>query len=186
MKAVSSGLAALALAGCAAMEPAVPPTAFRITSPQFADNAVLQPKNAGNFAKNPNCTGQNVSPALQWSNAPAKTRSYALIVDDQAGRNGIGVSHGVVYGIPAGVTAFDEGELAAAPMKFVAGSSLLGVHYIGPCPPRGLSLHHYVFTLIATDLEPGALRAGMKRDELLKSLQGHALGAASLAFRFAQ
>jgi Raf kinase inhibitor-like YbhB/YbcL family protein len=179
-------LSCLLAAGCATPGPESPPTAFRMSSPQFADNAVLQPRNAGKFAKNPNCTGENVSPALQWFNAPAKTRSYALIVDDQAGRAGIGVSHGVVYGIPAGVTSFDEGELAAAPGKFVAGSSLLGVHYIGPCPPRGLSLHHYVFTLIATDLESDALRAGMKRDELLKSLEGHALGAASMALRFAQ
>ena len=189
MKTLSTAVAVLALAGCAAMEPAVPPTAFRITSPQFADNSMLQPKNAGNFAKNPNCTGQNVSPALQWINAPANTRSFALIWDDQAGRAGLGVSHAVVYGIPASVTSFAEGELsaAAASGRFVGGRNILGMHWLGPCSPKGNAPQHYVLTFIATSLEPGALAPGMTRPELLKALEGgKALRAASLAFRFAQ
>ena len=189
MKTISTALAALALAGCAAMEPAVPPTAFRITAPQFADNAMLQPKNAGNFAKNPNCTGQNVSPALQWINAPADTRSFVLIWDDQAGRAGLGVSHAVVYGIPASVSSFAEGELAGAPTsgRFVGGKNILGMHWLGPCSPKGNAPQHYVLTFIATSLEPGALPSGMTRPEVLKALEGgKALRAASLAFRFAQ
>ncbi|HEY5897875.1 MAG TPA: YbhB/YbcL family Raf kinase inhibitor-like protein [Burkholderiales bacterium] len=189
MKHLIAATAACALVvGCATQQPAMigPATAFRLVSPGMADNTMLAPKYAGNFAKNPNCTGQNVSPALQWSNPPPKTKSYALIVDDQAGRNGLGVSHGVVYGIPADVTSFAEGELAGTPVKFVGGSSLLGVHYMGPCSPRAQAPHHYVFTLIATDLEPYALKGGMKRDELLKALEGHGLNAASLVLRFAQ
>jgi hypothetical protein len=43
-----------------------------------------------------------------------------------------------------------------------------------------------VFTLIATDLEPGALAPGLTKDEVLKALQGgRALRAASLVFRYA-
>jgi len=189
MKTLASSLAVLALAGCAAMEPAVPPAAFRITSPQFADNAMLQPKNAGNFAKNANCTGQNVSPALQWVNAPANTRSFVLIWDDQAGRAGLGVSHAVIYGIPANVTSFAEGALGGAPAagQFVPGKNTLGMHWLGPCSPKGNAPQHYVMTLIATTLEPGELAAGLTKPELLKALEGgKALRAASLAFRFAQ
>ncbi len=176
------------VAGCAS-QPAgtvVSTNAFSLVSPGMTDNALMAPKYAGNFAKNPNCTGQNVSPALAWSNPPANTKSYALIVDDQVGRNGLGVSHGVVYGIPADVRSFAEGELAGTPMKFVGGSSQVGPHFFGPCPPRGQAPHHYVYTLIATDLEPYALKGGMKRDELLKALDGHALSATSLVLRFAQ
>jgi len=174
-------------AGCAALEPAVPPTAFRLASPQYADNAMLERKNAGNFAKNPNCTGQNVSPALQWSNAPDKTRSFAILMDDQAGRAGLGVSHMVVYGIPATVSGFGEGELSAPSGKYVAGRSTPGpTGYFGPCPPKGNAPQHYVFTLIATDLEPGALPPGLNKEELLKALQGRALRGASLVLRFAQ
>jgi hypothetical protein len=60
------------------------------------------------------------------------------------------------------------------------------MQYLGPCPPRGNTLQHYVYTLIATDLEPGALAPGLTKDEVLKALQGgRALRAASLVFRFA-
>lgn len=189
MKKTAPLLASLALAGCAALEPAVPPTAFRVTSPQFADNALLAPQNAGDFAKNPNCTGKNVSPALQWINPPANTKSFVLIWDDQAGRNGLGVSHAVIYGVPAGISSFAEGELAAAPTagRFVPGKNTLGMHWLGPCAPKGNAPQHYVLTVIASSLEPGELAPGLTRAEVLKALEGNkALRAASLVMRFAQ
>ena len=174
-------------AGCAALEPVVPPTAFRLTSPQYADNAMLERKNACNLATNPNCTGQNVSPALQWSNAPDKTRSFAILMDDQAGHAGLGVSHMVIYGIPATVSGFGEGEISAPSGKYVGGRSTPGATgYFGPCPPKGNAPQHYVLTLIATAQEPGALPPGLNKEELLKALQGRALRAASLVLRFAQ
>ncbi|MBX9650010.1 MAG: YbhB/YbcL family Raf kinase inhibitor-like protein, partial [Xanthobacteraceae bacterium] len=49
----------------------------------------------------------------------------------------------------------------------------------GPCTPAG-PLHHYTFTLIATDLEPSALKEGMTREELIKALDGHAKQATGL------
>jgi len=190
MNKTAIALSCLALAACATMqEAAPPPTAFRLSSPQYADNAMLAPKVAGNFAKNPNCTGQNASPALQWVNAPDKTRSFAIIWDDQAGRAGLGVSHAVIYGIPASVTSMAEGELAVAPQggRFVAGKNTLGMHWLGPCSPKGNAPQHYVMTLIATDLEPNALAPGLTKDELLKALGGgRALRAASFVVRFAQ
>lgn len=181
-------LAAAGLSACATQELAGPPTAFRVTSPAFADNGMLAQRNAGNLKTNPNCLGENVSPPLQWSNAPEKTRSFVLIFHDQAGRGGLGVTHAVLYGIPAQVTSFAEGELGAPPQggRFVAGKNTVGIQYLGPCPPRGNAPQHYVFTLIATDLEPTALKPGMTMDEVLKALQGgKALRAASLALRYA-
>jgi Raf kinase inhibitor-like YbhB/YbcL family protein len=190
MKKTAASLSLCFLAACATtQEPAVPPTAFRLTSPGMPDNSMMQPKMAGNFAKNPNCTGQNVSPALSWTNAPDKTRSFAIIWDDQAGRAGLGVSHAVIYGIPASVTSFTEGALGGAPSggQFVPGKNTLGMHWLGPCSPRGNAPQHYVMTIIATDLEPSALAPGLTKPELLKSLEGgRALRAASLVFRFAQ
>ena len=189
MKKIATLSCLLLAAGCVTAGGDAPPTAFRLSSPQYADNAMLAPKVAGNFAKNPNCTGQNVSPALQWFNVPDKTRSFAIIWDDQAGRAGLGVSHAVVYGIPASVTSVAEGELAAAPRggRFVAGRNTLGMHWLGPCSPKGNAPQHYVMTMIATDLEPNALKPGLTKDELLKALGGgRALRAASLVFRFAQ
>ena len=182
-------LSCLLVAGCATPGSEAPPSAFRLSSPQFADNAMLEPKHAGNFAKNPNCTGQNVSPALQWVNTPEKTRSFALIWDDQAGRNGLGVSHAVIYGIPASVSSVAENELAGPPAagRFVAGRNVLGMHWLGPCSPKGNAPQHYVMTLIATTLEPGELPPGLTRQELLKALEGgKALRAASFVVRFRQ
>ena len=181
-------LAAASLAACATQELVGPPTAFRMTSPAFADNAMLAQSNAGNVKTNPNCLGENVSPSLQWSNAPEKTRSFVLLMDDQAGRGGLGVNHAVLYGIPATVTSFADGELGAPPAgnRFVPGKNTLGLQYLGPCPPRGNAPQHYVFTIIATDLDPAALKPGMTKDEVLKALQGgKALRAASLVFRYA-
>src|SRR5262249_46974963 len=75
MKTTVAALSLFALAACSTMQEGEgPSTAFRLTSPGMPDNSKLPAKAAGNFAKNPNCTGQNVSPAIAWSNAPKETR----------------------------------------------------------------------------------------------------------------
>ena len=190
MKKITAALALLALTACAAMpESEGPPNAFRLTSPGMPDNARLPAKAAGDFAKNPNCTGQNVSPPLSWSNAPGKTRSFVLIWDDQAGRAGLGVSHAVLYGIPTNLTSFAENDLGGAPAggRFVPGKNTLGMHWLGPCSPKGNAPQHYIMTMIATTLEPFALAPGLTKAEVLKALEGgKAQGAASLSFRYWQ
>src|SRR6201988_3512986 len=153
---------------------------FTITSSSFKDGERLAVKNAGNNKSNPNCVGENVSPALSWSNPPEGTKSYALLMFDPEGRPPGGVSHWVAYGIPASVTGFAEGEVSKPSDKYVGGTSLMKLsNYFGPCTPPGAP-HHYTFTLMATDLEPAALKEGMTRDELIKALDGHAKGATSL------
>src|SRR3954466_4952041 len=100
----SAGIAAAVLIGQAAnaAEP------FSLTSPAFKDGGTLATKNAGNIKTNPNCIGENVSPPLAWSNAPAGTKSFALVMTDPDGRAGLGVVHWVAYGIPASTTGFGE------------------------------------------------------------------------------
>ena len=177
---VASGFA-LASLGAA---PAARAADFMLTSPAYQDNAPLQAKNAGDNKANPNCVGQNVSPPLAWANPPDGTKSFALLMFDPEGRGGLGVSHMVTYGIPASVKGFKEGELSQPSDKYVGGKSTMDkATYFGPCTPPG-DWHHYTFTLIATDLEPKALDAGLTRDELLGKLNGHAKGAAGLVVRF--
>jgi len=155
---------------------------FTITSSSFKDGERLPTKMAGNYKQNPDCVGENVSPALSWSNPPAGTRSYALIMYDPEA----GVVHWVAYGIPASVTGFAEGETSKESDHYVGGKSTMNLaHYFGPCTPPGPP-HHYTFTLIATDLEPKALRAGMTRDELMKALDGHAKGATGIIAIFSK
>jgi Raf kinase inhibitor-like YbhB/YbcL family protein len=158
--------------------------AFTLTSPDFKDGERLAVKNAGNNKANPNCVGENVSPAFSWTAPPAGTKSYALLMFDPEGRPPDGVSHFVAYGIPASVTGFAEGELSKPSDKFVGGQSTMKLPtYFGPCTPPGAP-HHYTFTLIATDLEPSALKEGMTRDEVIKALEGHAKGATGMIGTF--
>ena len=67
--------------------------AFTITSSSFKDGERLPAKMAGNNKQNPNCVGENVSPALSWANPPAGTKSYVLLMSDPEGRAPAGVSH---------------------------------------------------------------------------------------------
>lgn len=162
------------------------PQGFTLSSPGRADNAMLPKPFAGKNPANPNCVGDNVSPALGWVRAPAATKSFAILMDDQAGRAGLGVNHWTAYGIAADVAGFAEGEASAGSKSFVSGKNTLGaMAFLGPCPPKGNAPQHYVYTLIATSLEPGALAPGLSKPELLEALRGKTLGAASLVLRFA-
>ena len=177
---IAAGLALGVFAGGAAN--AADP--FTLSSPGLADGGQLAIKNAGANKSNPNCVGENVSPAMRWSNPPEGTKSFAMLMYDPEGRGGLGVAHWVAYGIPATVTGFAEGEVSQPSANYVGGKSTQGLPiYTGPCPPPG-GWHHYIFTLIATDLEPGALAAGLTREELLAALAGHSKGAAGLVGRF--
>jgi len=160
---------------------------FTITSSAYQDGDAWPSKFAGSDPRrtNPPCPGQNVSPPLAWSNAPAGTKSFAILMYDPDGRNGLGSGHWVAYDIPPGKTSFAEGEASVPPHGFVGGRNNVGTgHYFGPCASAGGSFHHYVITVIATDVEPGKLKPGLTRDELLKELQGHALAAASIVGRY--
>ena len=153
---------------------------FTLTSSAFKDGTLMPKKMAGANKANPNCVGENVSPALPWANPPAGTKSYALLMFDPEGRPPGGVSHWVAYGIPVSVTGFAEGEVSKPSDKYVGGKSTMSLaHYAGPCTPPGAP-HHYTFTLIATDLEPTALKPGMTRDEAIKAIEGHAKAATGL------
>jgi Raf kinase inhibitor-like YbhB/YbcL family protein len=161
-----------------------------LSSSALQDNGTLATKNAcGDKQRSPNCVGENLSPPLAWSNVPDGTKSFALLLFDPEGRAPAGVSHMVVYGIPADVTGFAEGELSKPSEKFVGGKNLMGVGtYFGPGTPPNTDWHHYTFTLVATDLDPKALPPGLTREELanalINPLQNHVKGSAGLVTRF--
>jgi Raf kinase inhibitor-like YbhB/YbcL family protein len=174
---VLAGSLALAFSGQSSGAQAV----FTITSSSFKDGQMLAKKNAGNIKSNPNCVGDNVSPQFSWTNVPAGTTSFALVMTDPEGR-GTGVDHWIAYGIPAAVTGFAEGEVGKQTDKYVGGKSTMNLphHYFGPCTPPNQSPHHYTFILIATDLDPKALPAGLTRLELFEKLNGHVKGSTGI------
>jgi len=113
------------------------------------------------------CSGQNVSPALSWSHAPAGTQSFALLVHDPDAPTGSGWWHWLVYDIPATVTSLPAGagdpKTKLLPPSALQGRTDFGTYaYGGPCPPPG-KLHHYHFRLYALKVPKLAEVPGMRQ-----------------------
>jgi Raf kinase inhibitor-like YbhB/YbcL family protein len=164
------------------MSAAAAPATFVLSSSTFKDGTLMPPRVAMNTPAN--CGGEDISPQLSWSNAPEGTKSFALTMVSEEGQGGLGEPLLVVYGVPANVTSFAEGELSQASDKFVGGKNIHGIGtYDGPCHGAGSS-HHYMFKVIATDLDPKTLAPGLTLLELQARLQGHAKGVAGLVGLF--
>jgi Raf kinase inhibitor-like YbhB/YbcL family protein len=168
--------------------------AFTLRSSTFEDGKMM-PKyvanSAANSKDNPNCVGDNVSPEFSWSNVPAGTKSFVMLMTDPEGRGGAGVVHWVAYGIPTSVTGFAEGEVSKLSDRYVGGKNMRGVgFYSGPCTPPNTMPHHYSFVLIATDFDPKELPPGLTRDEVVAKIAPdngrpmHAKGDAGLVGLF--
>jgi Raf kinase inhibitor-like YbhB/YbcL family protein len=159
-----------------------------LASPDFEDGGTLPMKFGGNNPQNANCTGQNASPALAWKNPPAGTKSFAILLFDTAGRAPVGVVHWFAYGLPATKMGFKEDEAAQPPSGYIGGKSTMNLpSYFGPCPPKGVKPHPYVFTLMAYDIATDAIPAGMAPDEFAKAVLaagGKLLQSVSLVSRY--
>lgn len=169
------------LAGAA--EPA--PQLFTLSSPAFGDDGLLPVKYAGGVLCGKDSRGGNVSPPLAWSNPPGGTKSFAVVMIDPDGRRGLGSVHWVAYGIPGARMALPEGAGDRGATDVIDGRNSRGtLGYTGPCGPPADAPHHYVIDVMALDLAPGALQAGLSRDQLLTAIAGHSLGPASLVVRY--
>lgn len=101
------------------------------------------------------CSGENVSPALEWAGAPEGTKSFAITVYDPDAPTGSGWWHWTMVNIPADVTKIPEGASGSKglPPGVVEGRSDFGkAAYGGACPPPGKP-HRYVFTVHALKTE---------------------------------
>ncbi len=187
--AVGAGAAVLAVSAIAPGTKAVeapPQTGFMMTSATFKDGEMLPARIAfTKTAQVPFCVGENISPQLAWSNPPPGVKSYALTMVDQEGGGGVGDFDLVAYGIPANVTSFAEGDLNKPSDKFVGGKNVWNTFtWRGMCPPAGTAPHHYVFKVVATDLDPKDLPPGLTYEELQGRIKGHAKGATALVGTF--
>ena len=145
---------------------------------------MLPLKYAGNNCGG-NGPGKSISPPLAWSNAPPSTKSFALIMIDPDGLRGMGSVHWVAYNIPAARKSLKEGEGNGAAKDITEGKNSRGTTgYTGPCGPPSDAPHHYVIQLLALDLAAGTLQPGLDRDGLLKMINGHSLGPASMVVRY--
>ena len=122
------------------------------------------------------CDGDDVSPALEWSNVPEGTRSIALVVDDPDAPGGTW-SHWVLYGLPPDTAALDEAVPANESSAAGGGqgkNDFGKLGYGGPCPPEGHGPHRYYFKVYALDAEP-EVGGGPERADMLEAIDGHIL-----------
>ena len=139
------------------------------------------------------CYGENLSPPLEWKEAPEATKSFAVIAEDLDHSTGRWVQW-VVYNIPADVSSLPEGIASSTPV--LPDGTAQGTNdtaqpgYEGVCPPPnitsrwsqesdgapfGRSPHRLEVTIYALDIELG-LAAGATKAELDVVMEAHILG----------
>jgi Raf kinase inhibitor-like YbhB/YbcL family protein len=173
--------ATLFMSGLAAAQtpaPAAPPRpAMTLTTTAWPDGDPIPPKYTQ--------AGDQVSPALTWTNTPPGTQSFLLHMHDpEVARNKTTEDqlHWLVWNIPATATGLPEGvpkgdTLADGSRQ----TSASGPVYRGPGAPANGPPHHYTFEVYALDVKlditPGA-DAFETRTSVMKAVQGHVLGKA--------
>ncbi|OQY29142.1 MAG: hypothetical protein B6244_04715 [Candidatus Cloacimonetes bacterium 4572_55] len=154
-----------------------PEPTFQVISPAFEEDETVPVRYT--------CEGDNISPALSWSNVPDAAKELALICDDPDAPAGTWV-HWIVFHIPPDTTGLPENfpldeELPSGIRQGVTSFQTIG--YGGPCPPRGRGVHHYLFKLYALDTEL-SLKPGATKEELLTAMEGHILAETQLIGEF--
>ena len=132
--------------------------AFTIISNSFKDGDYLSKDFILSADFGFGCAGDNKSPHLKWSDAPAGTKSFALTCFDPDAPTGSGFWHWLVVNIPPGTAslALDAGNPKAP--KLPAGALQTRTDfgapgYGGPCPPAGDHPHRYLFTVFAVKVD---------------------------------
>ena len=178
---VAAGAAGVAAQGNAAPPAAPPPPSLLLTTSGYPDGGAIPVKFSCDVAPN--------SPPLEWTNTPAGTVSFALIMHDMDGapmKGLMDITHWTVFNIPGTATSLPEGIPVGAPVagEGLQGKNVRGVNgYQPPCPPKGRPGHHYVIELYALDTKLD-LPAGAARADILKAIDGHIIGKSSYAGKF--
>jgi hypothetical protein len=137
------------------------------------------------------CKGDNLSPELNWKNASAKTKSFALIVEDPDAPM-MNFTHWVAFNIPAiadpNTNGFELVEGFPREEKSEKGilqgaNDFQKIGYDGPCPPSGT--HRYYFKLYALDCALN-LKAGSLKSQVQKAMKGHILAQTQIMGQYGQ
>ena len=147
------------------------PPMLHMTIADFADGGMIP-------AKYTCAAGQNSpSPAITWTNAPANTQSFVLILHDPDpvlnGSATNDVLHWAIFDIPGDAKGLPGGVPNGAQANGAKNIKNLGggQGYMGPCPPAGHGDHHYTFELYALSAKLG-LPETASRQELLDAMNG--------------
>ncbi|MDP6823409.1 MAG: YbhB/YbcL family Raf kinase inhibitor-like protein [Dehalococcoidia bacterium] len=148
------------------------PRSPEVSSPAFSEGETVPTRHT--------CDGEDLSPALSWSEATSATRSIALLMDDPDAPGGT-FSHWLVFDMPPDAAGL--GENVEPDSSGVTGKNDFGSRdYRGPCPPPG-DPHRYRFTVFYLDRELG-LDDNSELDGFLEAIEGHVLDQGRLTGTF--
>jgi Raf kinase inhibitor-like YbhB/YbcL family protein len=164
-----------------ATPPASRPPPLSLMSPAFEDGGIL-PDKYTQKAPQP-----SPSVPLRWTNAPAGTQSFVLIMHDMDVVSNRGMTdglHWIAFNIPAGTNQLAEGvpNLAQLPDGTIQPDNRNTNGFVGPGFP-GPTYHHYVIELLALDTKLD-LSQKATREEIVAAMNGHIIGKAVLSARF--
>ncbi|NVZ50896.1 YbhB/YbcL family Raf kinase inhibitor-like protein [Pseudomonas sp. B6002] len=147
---------------------------FSLSSPDIADQRPLtKQQEFSGFG----CNGDNISPALAWSNAPQGTKSYAITVYDPDAPTGSGWWHWTLVNLPVSVNSLPRNAGTHLPAGAVEGRTDYGKPgFGGACPPVGDKPHRYQFTVWALKVDKLPID-----NQASGALVGYMLNANSLA-----
>jgi Raf kinase inhibitor-like YbhB/YbcL family protein len=161
--------------------------AFELNSPDISAEKPIGEKFVYNSF---GCSGQNLSPELVWSEPPAGTKSFAVLVHDpDAPTGGAGFWHWIVLDVPAFARTLPEGAGSSDGKKLPAGARQLDNDYGdaawgGPCPPAGAGAHRYNFTVYALSVDKLDLPPHAKSAVVGFMINKNALAKATITSRY--
>jgi Raf kinase inhibitor-like YbhB/YbcL family protein len=134
---------------------------------------------------------EQISPELKWTNAPAGTASFVLLMHDPdvaLTRTTDDQLHWLVWNIPGTATGLPEHVPAGAQLPDGSRQiSATGLVYRGPGAAASGPKHHYTLEVFALDTGldmPQAATWQETRANVVKAMQGHVLGKAVYAGLF--
>ena len=129
--------------------------AFALTSENYSDGNAIPLTHACSALG-----GTDASPQFSWTNPPADTAKYALIMDDETspcGTGSLACVHWALFNIPVATTSLVSDVDTSAIEGAVEGNTYIPTtDYEGPCPP---SAHTYKTTIFALDSSMVAVAA---------------------------
>ncbi|MEB6335834.1 kinase inhibitor [Serratia rhizosphaerae] len=157
---------------------------FRLYSNDLQDGATMPEAQVFNGM---GYQGENLSPHLAWSGAPAGSKSFVVTLFDPDAPTGSGWWHWVVANIPADVNELPTGAGSGQP-GLPAGAIQTRTDfgqagYGGAAPPQG-ERHRYQFTVHALDVESIEVDANASGAMVGFNVHFHSLGSASLTVHY--
>ncbi len=135
------------------------------------------------------CSGDNRSPALHWSGAPASAQSFALTIYDPDAPTGSGWWHWVVVNLPASTHTLPQGAGTAEGTGLPDGALQIRTDfgapgYGGPCPPPGDTPHRYIVTVYALKVPHLDLTADVSAAMAGFMIKANAIAQTQFEFRY--